>query len=167
MSRVHKLMAKDSLNLPGVLRHPNGELTNSHEEAAKLLLDTHFPGNANVNTDGPSNRFRDITFREDIVTDEIVTSDRIHWALTSFEPYKSPGLDEIYPVLIQKAWNLIKSHITVIYRASLSLGYVPKLWQQVRVIFIPKPGKDDYTQPKSFRPISLPSFFLKGMERLC
>lgn len=50
MSRVHKLMAKDSLNMPGVLRHPNGDLTNSHEEAANLLLDTHFPGNVRVNT---------------------------------------------------------------------------------------------------------------------
>lgn len=53
-----------------------------------------------------------------------------------------------------------------IYSASIKLGYIPKLWQSVRVIFIPKPGKDDYTKPKSFRPISLTSFMLKGLERL-
>jgi hypothetical protein len=36
----------------------------------------------------------------------------------------------------------------------------------VRVIFIPKPGRDSYELAKSFRPISLTSFFLKTMERL-
>lgn len=97
MSRVHKLMAKDSLNMAGVLRHPNGDLRKSHEEAANLLLDTHFPGNVRVNTDDPSNRFRDVQFREETVTNEILTTERIHWALTSFEPYKSLGYDEIYP----------------------------------------------------------------------
>jgi hypothetical protein len=36
----------------------------------------------------------------------------------------------------------------------------------VRVIFIPKPGRDEYELVKSFRPISLTSLFLKRMERL-
>ena len=34
------------------------------------------------------------------------------------------------------------------------------------VIFIPKPGKEDYSSPKSFRPITLSSFVLKGLERI-
>jgi hypothetical protein len=34
------------------------------------------------------------------------------------------------------------------------------------VIFIPKPGRDSYELAKSFRPISLTSFFMKTMERL-
>jgi hypothetical protein len=36
----------------------------------------------------------------------------------------------------------------------------------VRVIFIPKPGHDSYELAKSFKPISLISFFLKTMEKL-
>jgi hypothetical protein len=36
----------------------------------------------------------------------------------------------------------------------------------VRVIFIPKQGRDSYELAKSLRPISLTSFFLKTMERL-
>jgi hypothetical protein len=34
------------------------------------------------------------------------------------------------------------------------------------VTFIPKPGKLDYTEAKAYRPISLPSFMLKTMEKL-
>ena len=34
------------------------------------------------------------------------------------------------------------------------------------VIFIPIPGKEDYSAPKSCRPITLSSFVLKGSERI-
>ena len=33
-------------------------------------------------------------------------------------------------------------------------------------MFIPKPGKDSYSGPRDYRPISLTSFLLKTMERL-
>ena len=39
-------------------------------------------------------------------------------------------------------------------------------WRIARVAFIPKPGKIDYTTAKSFRPISLTSFLLIGLEKL-
>lgn len=103
MSRVHKLMAKDTLNMPGVLRYPNGELTNSHEEAAKLLLDTHFPGCASIVGDETAQRFRDLNFDPVIVTEEIITPEKVKWAISSFKPYKSPGSDDLYPVILQKA----------------------------------------------------------------
>jgi hypothetical protein len=38
--------------------------------------------------------------------------------------------------------------------------------RQVKVTFIPKPGKLDYTEAKAYRPISLSSFLLKTMEKL-
>jgi len=39
-------------------------------------------------------------------------------------------------------------------------------WHQVKVVFIPKPGRNCYCGPRDFRPISLTSFLLKTMERL-
>ena len=36
----------------------------------------------------------------------------------------------------------------------------------MKIIFIPKPGKVDYTVPKAFRPITLSSFLLKGLEKV-
>jgi len=60
------------------------------------------------------------------------------------------------------------SPISSLYRATLALGYIPKVWQKSKVAFIPKPGKADYTTctAKAFRPISLTSFLLKGLEKL-
>lgn len=166
MAKVHKLMAKDSLNSPGVLRCLNGELTDSHEESAKILLDTHFPENVRTAEIGSSNILREITQEDTQFIGEVITYDRTLWAISSFKPYKSPGYDEILPILLQKSWDLIHSHLMDVYRASLRLGHIPKSWQNVKVVFIPKPGRDDYTSPKSFRPISLTSFMLKGLERM-
>ena len=39
-------------------------------------------------------------------------------------------------------------------------------WRETKVVFLPKPGKDSYQKPNSWRPISLTSFLLKTMERL-
>jgi hypothetical protein len=51
-------------------------------------------------------------------------------------------------------------------RASYMLGYLPKAWRGVKVVFIPKAETKDPEQHKSYRPISLTSFLLKTMEKL-
>ena len=48
----------------------------------------------------------------------------------------------------------------------LRLGYTPKKWLASRVVYIPKEGKDDYTQVRSYRPISLTNTCFKVLERL-
>ena len=72
----------------------------------------------------------------------------------------------IYPCLIQKGMDSIEKIILILFKKSLYTGTIPKTWLKTRVAFIPKPGKSDYSDPKSFRPISLCSFFLKSLERL-
>lgn len=100
------------------------------------------------------------------VINDITHKNRVEWAIFYFEKFKCPGPDQIYPIMLQKAWCIIDKHLRNIYKACLNQCYVPKNWQKVKVIFIPKPGKEDYTSPKSFRPISLTSTMLKGLERL-
>ena len=100
------------------------------------------------------------------LANKIVTPDRLEWALESFKPYKSPGPDGIYPVLLKKAGSLMTGPLVRLIRASLILGHVPAAWQGTRIVFIPKAGRNGYLSPKDFRPISLTSFMLKTAERL-
>jgi hypothetical protein len=53
-----------------------------------------------------------------------------------------------------------------IFRVFLAYAYIPMAWRQVRVTFIPNPGKTDYTEAKAYGPISLLSFLSKTMEKL-
>ena len=96
----------------------------------------------------------------------IVTYRRVEWATDSFAPYKSPGVDGTFPALLQKAQEVVIPHLIRIFRACLSMGYVPAIWRLVKVVFIPKSGRNCYSGPRDYRPISLTSFLLKTLERL-
>ena len=85
---------------------------------------------------------------------------------SKFGSLKTAGPDEIKPIVLQKLPQSTIKRITRIYRASIELGYMPNEWKRSEVVFIPKPGKDNYQKAKSFRPISLTSFLLKGLERI-
>jgi hypothetical protein len=97
---------------------------------------------------------------------EVVTPNKIKWAINSFDPHKSPGLEGIQPVHLQKVDWLLLPILTKIFRASLALSFIPNIWRMARVIFIPKPGRDSYHQAKAFQPICLSSFHLKILEKI-
>lgn len=76
-------------------------------------------------------------------------------AIVSAPPMKAPGPDSI----INRALHIIAAqlalHLTRIYNWSLRLGYCPAHFRQSTTIVLKKPGKDDYTVPKAYRPIAL------------
>jgi hypothetical protein len=48
----------------------------------------------------------------------------------------------------------------------MAQGFIPMVWRQVQMTFIPKLGELDYTEAKAYRFISLSSLPLKTMEKL-
>ncbi|GBP86456.1 RNA-directed DNA polymerase from mobile element jockey [Eumeta japonica] len=48
----------------------------------------------------------------------------------------------------------------------LELVYFPRAWKVAVIKVIPKPGRDDYTRPKSYRPIGLLPVLGKIVERM-
>jgi hypothetical protein len=75
-------------------------------------------------------------------------------------------MDGVFPALLQEGWEILVPYLVKIFRTCLATGYVPAIWRQVKVVFIPKPGRSSYLGAREFRPISLTSFLLKTMERL-
>ena len=68
--------------------------------------------------------------------------------------------------MLQKGLPLISDAFTKIAKASFESGYVPDSWRNSTGIFLPKPGKTDYYNPKSYRTITLAPVPLKWMERI-
>jgi hypothetical protein len=91
----------------------------------------------------------------------VVTYRRVEWAIDSFAPYKSPGVDGIFLALLQQAREVVIPYLVRIFHACLATGYVPVIWRQVKVVFIPKPGRNTYSGSRDYRPISLTSFYSK------
>ena len=104
--------------------------------------------------------------REDwAVSRRVISYDKLKWAVFSFQPYKSPGIDGIMPIMLQQSFELLAGKLLMLLRASLALEYIPMSWRHIRAVFIPKPGKP-LSQAKSLRPISLMSSIRKILEKL-
>jgi len=145
---------------------PTGGRTQSEGETLELLLITHFP-NSGVTRESAAPAAALLARRSDWrLAMRVVTFRRVEWAIDSFTPYKSLGVDGIFPALLQQAQEVVIAYLVSIFRACLATGYVPAIWRQVKVVFIPKPGRSTYSGPRDYRPISLTSFLLKTMERL-
>jgi hypothetical protein len=143
---------------------PGGDYTVDEAEILQLLLDTHFPGCILPNYNS-SRIFTQANVDTNRLSD-VVSYSRVEKAVMSFKPFKSAGSDEIFPKLLQSCLTILLKPLTALFRCSIALGHIPLAWQSVRVVFIPKAGRSSYDIPKSFRPISLTSFFLKTLERV-
>ena len=80
--------------------------------------------------------------------------------------YKSAGPDGFKPIVMKNFGHRALGCITNIFQAIYSTGYIPIEFRKSKVVFIPKPLKDDYGEAGSFRPISLTQFLFKTMERV-
>ena len=131
-----------------------------------LLKHTHFPAATNTMHVTYNNRRNYLTAKLEDKYNDWINTDLIKLALAGFEKKKSPGPDGIKPLVFEHLPNGFLKALTLAYKGAIHLGYTPKRWKETKVIYIAKPGKDDYSQPKSFRPISLSNYLLKGLERL-
>ena len=60
----------------------------------------------------------------------ICSFERMEAAINEFQPFKAPGPDGLYPVLLQKGWNQLKGYYHVIFQACLRHSYVPLAWKE-------------------------------------
>ena len=159
------------MRVSNVIKH-NGEFTTSPLETLNYLLDILSPRSQQTENHATRSDLVDNPFMRPEDTEmiaNICSFERVEAAINEFQPFKAPGPDGLYPVLLQKGWNQLKGYYHVIFQACLKhsyVTYVPLVWKVGTRIFLPKPGKESYFEAKSFRMIILTFFQLKWLERL-
>ena len=144
----------------------NGRNTDPGKETGKALLETHYPG---IQPKQGTKYDRNKSIYTSLLHDKFkwISLDRLSTVFRGFKAKKSPGPDCFGPqVLMQLPLNIME-YIIIIYKACIALHFTPTCWKNSTIIFIPKPGKTSYTDPKSFRLISLSNYLLKALEKLC
>ena len=137
----------------GSLRQSDGTLTNDPHDTLSLLTRTHFPGSSQLNDEEADDDIRiGMTCGYDTV-DEIFSTEVVRWSLLSFGTFKSAGVDEIFPGLIQKGIEILLEPIRSLYIASYRFAYVPKVWREAQVVYIPKSGNRSPDDPRSWRAV--------------
>ena len=163
LSRLNQILQRRSNQTLGILRRPNQAMADSPEESINILLSEHFPESVHTGDLPKPQTYIPTKNQEEYPW---LSEDKIRKAMGQFLPYKTPGADNIKPVTLQHLPPGCVTRLRMLFTASMELKYVPKSWRISKAIFIPKMGKDDYAQPRAWRPISLMSFMFKTLERL-
>ena len=86
------------------------------------------------------------------VAARIVTYHRVKWANDSLGLIKAQVCLGYSRPYYKRGGGILISYLVRIFHACLVTGYVPAMWHQVKVVFIPKPGRSSYCGPRYFRP---------------
>lgn len=161
MSKILKSGSSHTEKLEAVYK-PDGTLTQNAEETLQVMATVHFKENSEHSPPTISNPH---PINNDLLN-KIYSSDRLEKAIGTFEPHKAAGPDTLQPIIIQKAWSHIKEITRTIMIKNHENQYIPDPWRSSLGIFLPKPGKTDYNQPKSYRTITLSPVMLKLQEKI-
>ena len=156
VAKLQRLMKMGKMADIGTLRRADGTFTTTTEETLSELIDTLIPSRDTDDITYDCNEFftelnKDLT-QDDI--DHIVNDRTIIAAVRGFKPFKAPGMDGIYPVLLQRGIDILLPHLKKMFKLSICAGKLAKSWLQIKTIFIPKPGKGDYSIAKSLDPLA-------------
>ena len=168
ISKLLKVIEGRPARVMSMLKDTKG-ISNTPEKAVDILLKTHFPDhkvnvNQQVNVSLSEQPKADDNSTSMIL--DYITTAKVRSAMRSFGSKRAPGPDGFKPIILKNLDEKSVAFLTETYKLSVLRGQIPLKWRQMNVTFIPKPGKSDYASPKAYRPITLSSFVLKGLERL-
>jgi hypothetical protein len=144
VAKINKMLQSNSKdNHLALLRKPDGSTTENIDEMADILLNTHFPNNSAQEL--PQTQ---VTSKAIAPHYPWINTEKFNKAVQLFKNDKAAGPDLIKPIVLKQLPKKVIERICTLYAACIETGYTPKAWRHAKVIFIPKPGKDDYSDPK-------------------
>jgi hypothetical protein len=144
----------------GLTQNPQGQLAKTGKESIQNLILTHFPGSTSQPKQTPPTFSSTKTSHKP----EWITPQTVQATIHSFKQDKAAGSDNIKVRALKKLPIQIYTILAKIYNSSLELGYMPEVWHESRVIFIPKTGKTDMQNPKSYHPFASLTFYSKLLK---
>ncbi|EKG09366.1 Reverse transcriptase, partial [Macrophomina phaseolina MS6] len=143
------------------LRRPDSNYAEQPKEKLDTLREAFFP-------EPPQADLSDIegfTYPQETPWPD-VTVEEVRLAMQRAKPWKAPGPDGIPNSILQQLGPALVPTLTTVYNASLRLGHCPSQFRQSITLALRKNKKDDYTDPKSYRPIALTNTIGKLLESI-
>ncbi|XP_045537326.1 uncharacterized protein LOC123721737 [Papilio machaon] len=141
------------------------------EESARVLAETFFPEDSLGEDDAAHTEMRRMAETvnggsHSEVCDPPFTRHELMWAASSFNPKKAPGPDGLTADICLAAITLDPELFLAIANRCLALACFPRRWKEAVVAVLRKPNKEDYTHPRSYRPIGLLPIMGKVLEKM-
>jgi hypothetical protein len=157
-ARLHRVLQRQAYNKLGLLTKDDGTLTESQEMSHLLLMKEHFPGSSPTNISADRGENSPYPLGATGCHNHPVLVDQRPWlnlsaldlAFKHFGKHKCAGPDRFKPIVLCNLPLAARNALLLIYNASIELQYIPQLWRNAEIIFLPKPGKDDYADRRAF-----------------
>ena len=150
---------------PSTLR-VNNTFTSNSEDTAKALLNHFYPDDT-PDASQEQKLIRDKEDEEPDAEDDLpFTEIEVINCLETMNPNRAPGHDNLTSDICLRVASNYPKLITEIMNQCLSRRHFPDIWKSAIVKILPKPGKDNYDDLASHRPIGLLPVFGKLLEKL-
>lgn len=98
--------------------------------------------------------------------EEVVTIGQVRETFKNMGGMKASGKDEIIVKAIRETTESVGERIRETFQTAMNNNRHPEWWKTAITAIIPKPGKADYSNPGSDRPVSLLNTLGKGLEKI-
>ena len=89
--------------------------------------------------------------------------EKVSALLSELKQNKSPGPDEIHPMILKKCSRTLSHSLCELFNMSFAQGVVPDQWKQADIVPLHKKGPKDR---ENYRPVSLTSIVSKVCEKI-
>ena len=139
--------------------------TDSPESTATALVHHFYPDD---NSDDEVHQ--PLRMEEDLVSNGgpelLFTTSEVLTALETMSPDRAPGHDHLTSDICMSFAQQFPDLLTSLMNRCLDLSHFPTTWKDARVRILRKPGKEDYKDLSSYRPIGLLPVLGKVLEKL-
>ena len=165
MNTLRKILQRGRQTTLGILKKPDGSLTNPGKDTLNYLLHAHYPSLEPLSeTQHSSTKLATSLINSTHIPG--IEASKLISVFNGFKSKKSPGPDQLQPLILKELPENKIQELIFVYKAMILLEFTPSQWKETKVIWIPKPGKDCYKVFKAWRGISLSNYPLKGLEKL-
>ncbi len=146
--KLNKIIFAENKTTLGALISRDG-MTTTVTESLEVLLETHFleliPHHQPDLTEPSSSQTNNITVdtTKSHPINEWITPTLVQKAIAGFQPQKTPGPDEMAPIMLKNLPIEAINLLTTLFKASILTCHIPLTWSKAKVIFILKISRSD------------------------
>ncbi|MBW0497542.1 hypothetical protein O181_037257 [Austropuccinia psidii MF-1] len=150
--QAYRFTKERELNTIAPFRQSNGKTTTDANEMAKLL----FAGTSiNENTREAATLHQMLQYRHRQVVFPEISKHTINIAINNLPNKKPTGPDSIPNEMLKVTKQILTPHLAEAFNKCLKLGRFPPEFRESLTTILRKAAKDDYSEPKPYRPIAL------------
>ena len=140
-------------------RRPHSE---QFRKKAEMLKKSFFPPPPDADTED----IQGFIYAEPKACPLIITKAEVVDAIRRPKADKAAGPDGVPNRILQVFPEKLAEALTPLYQACVDIGYHPVAFKEANIMAFKKPGKEDYTVPKAYKPIALLNTLGKTLESI-